>query len=310
MTLPKAFVWRRLHSLTGIWLVLFLIIHLVANSQAALFFGEDGQGFIKAANDIRNLPYLLAIEVGLLAIPFIIHIVWGIQYLMTSESNSISSDGSKPALPEYPRNQAYTWQRITSWILLVLITLHVVQMRFMEAPVSTQVGAQKYFVIRVHEDAGLFPLAERLDVKLLNHRQAQQEIENNASKELPEGNSAEALVEKQRISQEQNWKDAISSLPLNDEQLLVIAKNFGTAELLMVRETFKMPLMLVLYTVLVLSACFHAFNGLWTFCITWGITQSPDSQNKMRSFSTFLMCVIAFIGLAAIWGSYWINLKQ
>lgn len=35
--LPSAFIWRRAHSLTGLWLVLFLIEHLLTNSQAALF---------------------------------------------------------------------------------------------------------------------------------------------------------------------------------------------------------------------------------------------------------------------------------
>ena len=30
----------------------------------------------------------------------------------------------------------------------------------------------------------------------------------------------------------------------------------------MVRNTFKSPLMMAFYTLLVLSACFHGFNGL------------------------------------------------
>lgn len=281
-SLPRTFVWRRWHSLTGLWLVIFLIVHLLANSQAALLIGDDGAGFIKAANDIRNLPYLPAIEIGLLLIPFAIHIYWGVQYLWTGKANSYKSDGSTPSLPEYPRNHAYTWQRITSWILLVLIAAHVVQMRFMEAPTVTGMGKAKSYMVRVESDDGIHTLAERLDVSLYNAQQVPQ----------------------------QQWASALSERPLAPNQLIAVTKDFGTAELLMVRETFKMPLMLLLYTVLVLSACFHAFNGLWTFCITWGVTLSVNSQKNMRRVSLALMFALGFLGLAAIWGSYWINLRQ
>ena len=76
------------------------------------------------------------------------------------------------------------------------------------------------------------------------------------------------------------------------------------------RDTFKNPLMILLYTGLVLAACFHAFNGLWTCMISWGITLTARSQQLMRSFATFLMVVIASLGLAAIWGTYWFNLTH
>ena len=122
--LPNAFVWRRLHSFLGIWLVLFLIEHLVTNSQAALIIGDDGNGFVRGVNLIMSLPYLHVIEVVLIGVPFAVHIVWGIKYLRTSKSNSFGGDGSKPSLGQYGRNRAYTWQRITSWILLLGIILH------------------------------------------------------------------------------------------------------------------------------------------------------------------------------------------
>lgn len=286
-SLPKAFVWKRWHSLMGLWLVAFLTIHLLANSQATLLLGDDGAGFVKAANDIRNFPLLPLLEIGLLVIPFAIHIFWGIQYLQTGKANSSKGDGSKPALPEYPRNHAYTWQRITSWILLVLITAHVVQMRFMEAPTFARVGADKYYMVRIDRDDGIDSLAKRLGVTLYDSQQVTQQT-----------------------GQQPEWRSALEKRPLAPHQMMAVAKDFGTAELLMVRETFKMPLMLILYTVLVLSACFHAFNGLWTFCITWGVTLSVNSQKNMRRVAIFLMFAIGFLGLAAIWGSYWINLRQ
>src|ERR1700680_135924 len=87
--IPKAFIWRRMHSLTGIWLVLFLMEHLLTNSQAALFIGEDGSGFVRAVNFLKNLPYLPVIEIVLLGIPLLIHGIWGIRYLWNAEYNII-----------------------------------------------------------------------------------------------------------------------------------------------------------------------------------------------------------------------------
>lgn len=310
--LPKAFVWRRLHSLAGLWLVAFLIIHLLANSQAALLVGENGSGFIKAANDIRNLPFLPVLEIVLLGIPFAIHIFWGVKYLFTGEFNSYLSDGSKPALPEYPRNHAYTWQRITSWILLLLITAHVIQMRFMEAPTSAQKGSQKYYMVRLEADSGLYPLSERLNVALYDPQQVADagRLENFSHSPLPKAASPQELVQVQRRQQEQEWLAVLQARPIKKGQVIAMSKDFGTAELLMVRETFKMPLMSILYTILVLSACFHGFNGIWTFMITWGISLSQPAQRVMRTVANILMAAITLLGLAAIWGTYWLNLKQ
>lgn len=307
-SLARAFVWRRWHSLTGLWLVLFLIIHLLTNSQAALFIGENGSGFIKAVNDIRALPYLQVIEILLLAVPFAIHTWWGIKYIQSGEYNSFRNNGSKPSL-DYPRNYAYTWQRLTSWILLVLITGHVVQMRFLEAPTSVQRDAQKYYMVRVNDDSGLYPLSARLGFKLYDQGEIAAEKESLDTPPLStEKSSAASAIDEQRKKQQQDWLNALNKYSLQAGQLLAVSKDFGTAELLMVRETFKMPSMIFLYTVLVLSACFHAFNGLWTFCITWGLTLSEASQNKMKKVAFLLMFVVTFLGLATIWGTYWINL--
>src|ERR1700733_2092312 len=90
---PRAFIWRRLHSLMGLWLVLFLIEHLLVNSQAALILGENGKGFVEMVNKIHGLPFLKAIEFVLLGIPFLIHMVWGVKYLFTAKSNAHKTKG-------------------------------------------------------------------------------------------------------------------------------------------------------------------------------------------------------------------------
>ena len=60
-----------------------------------------------------------------------------------------------------------------------------------------------------------------------------------------------------------------------------MAKDFGTASVLAVRDTFKDPLYVGLYTIFVLAACFHGFNGLWTFCITWGVVLKVAAQQRI-----------------------------
>lgn len=338
--IPQAFVWRKLHSLTGIWLVGFVIFHLLTNSQAALFLGEDGSGFIRAVNSIHELPYLPLIELAILAVPILIHGIWGVVYLRQGKYNSFRSDGSTPYLPEYPRNHAYTWQRITSWLLLVGIIAHVIHMRFLEYPLSApqgigEKGIERSYMVRVTEDSGLYTLSKRLGVQLYNAKSIQSlekqertppaqdldatdkmkaffsslkglfEKESKPVKGFSEKD--ELAAQKQKMQAE--WFVALRQKPLKEGEVIAVSDNFGTAELLMVRDTFKMPMMIALYTLFVLATCFHSFNGLWTAMISWGITLSARSQRIMRTFTTFLMIVVALMGLSAVWLTYLINLK-
>ena len=281
--IPAPFLWRRIHSLTGLFFTLYLIEHLLVNSQAALWVGDDGSGFVEAVNAIHRIPFLPFIELFLLGVPIALHTFLGVRYLLTAESNSSTTDGSKPSLPEYSRNKAYTWQRITSWILLFGLIFHVIHMRFVEYPASTKEGSEHLYMIRAQEDSGLRSLSKRLGVEILNSDE---------------------------ITESSPWYSSLQSKPLKPGEAIAIAPSFGTAELLIVRETFKMPLMIAIYTIFVLAACFHGFNGLWTFMISWGINLTQRSQRYMLGISYFLMLLVAFFGLAAIWGTYWINLKQ
>jgi succinate dehydrogenase / fumarate reductase, cytochrome b subunit len=307
--IPQAFVWRRLHSLMGLWLVIFITEHLLVNSQAALFIGNDGKGFIGAANALEELPYLQVIEVLFLALPILIHAIWGIKYLFTAKYNSFRDTGHTPYFPEYSRNRAYTWQRITSWVLVFGILAHVIHMRFVERPISTEVGSHYSYLVRIDADNGLYTLAERLNVQLYDEQKIQA-----AAKETPQtipkttAETPEELIQQQSIEQHISRLDALKKRPLKKGQVIAVADNFGTAELLMLRDTFKMPIMLVLYTLFVFSACYHAFNGLWTFMISWGIIQSHRSEQLMLKVCNGLMLLVGCLGLAAIWITYWINL--
>jgi succinate dehydrogenase / fumarate reductase cytochrome b subunit len=304
--IPQEFVWRRLHSLAGFGLVIFLFFHLFTNSMAGLYIGDDGRGFIESVNAIHDTPYLQVVEILLLGLPILVHMAWGIKYLRTSSINSFASDGSRPALPQYPRNQAYTWQRITSWLLLVGIIAHVVHMRFVESPLEASIGLERSYVVRITEDSGLPLLADRLGIKLYNAEQLDSLPQAPHPSSLPE--SKEIL--QQRELEYSKWVATLQERPLSKGEVVAVTESFGAAELLVVRDTFKIPHMVVLYTIFVLAATFHAFNGMWTFMISWGVTLSQRSQMLMRVLTVSLMVLVTFFGMSAIWLTYWINLKS
>lgn len=241
-----SFGWRRFHSLMGFWLLLYLIIHLFTNSQAALWMGETGAPFVRMVNSLESLPFLPAIEVILIAVPFLVHGIWGIARIFTARTNSLP----------YQRNHAFTWQRITSWILLIGVIGHVVQMRFLDQPRHIDGSYQ----VLVSSDDQLPALAAQVDA---------------------------------------------TAVP-TDNGTIVCGQTPGQAMLFMVRDTFKSLTFCILYSTFLLSAAFHAFNGFWTFLITWGILLSYKAQLRAQWLIAIGFALLTFFGFAAIWGSYYL----
>lgn len=336
LSIPAAFAFRRIHSLLGLWLVLFLLEHLLTNSQAALLLGESGRGFVSMVNFLHDLPYLQALEIFLIGTPIAFHAALGIKYIFTAKNNAKKTDGSSPSLPQYGRNKAYRWQRISSWILLFCIIGHVAKFRFIEYPISVSEGLSSEYFVRVNLDSGLYTVADRLHVKLYDmeavDKQKSSFAERKEEKSLvelasevrespsihfvegvePESYSSQKeilLTSAQKFSMKQKWMDALTARPVTKGQVIAVTKSFGVATMLSVRDTFKSPLYVLIYTVFVLAACFHAFNGLWTFVISWGLVFRQAAQKSMVTFCVTLMAIIAFLGLAAVWGTYWLNLK-
>ena len=315
---PRAFVWKRLHSLMGFWLVLFLVMHLTTNSQAALWIGDDGHEFIKLVNLLESLPFLEVVEVVLLGIPILLHGVLGIKYALSARNNVSGGGGKKPAL-KYGRNRAFSWQRYTSWVLLVGIIVHVVQMRFLDYPKHTHLDNKSCFLVKLSFDPGLYTLTQRLGVNLHTSENIQDMIIyedptiNKPVRSYREGVFNELEDRKIGAMQEeleyQNWIEALQSFRLENNEVIAAAPSPGKAMLLSVRNTFKSPYWCAFYTIFVLATCFHAFNGFWTFLITWGALLSMKSQKSMIPICVSMILIVSFLGLAAIWGSYWINLR-
>lgn len=323
-----SFALRRIHSLAGLWFLLFLIEHLFTNSQAALWVGDKGKGFVDAVNFIHNLPYLAVIELVLLGIPILTHMMLGIQYALSAKINSLNSDGTKPSLGQYGRNRAYSWQRITSYFLLFMLIFHVARFRFLEYPKQIVFGELKHYLVKISYDPGVYTIASRMNVELYDQDTLNaklmtltQEKEVNdlkiARNHLIEQASSfdkktGALAsETQYKEYELSYRDLLSSFKLDQKgDLLADCQDFGTATILTVRDTFKNKIYAGLYTLFVIAAVFHGCNGFWTFLITWGLIFKKAAQKFMVQFSIMMMLLLGFLGLAAIWGTYFVTLKS
>lgn len=301
-SISSAFIWRRVHSLMGFWLVIYLVEHLIINSQAALWLGDQGAGFITFVNFLEALPCLQVIESLLIGFPLLIHAIWGIHRALTQKINSFPTKGTTPHL-SYSRNHAFTWQRLSSWILLFGILGHVLQMRFLEAPQKIVIGNETRYLNKITFDEDLYTLAPRFGVTLYS-AQTISELNTFTSQNTFSPLQAKETEELQQMAQKNAWICKLKSFSLKKNEVIAESPSPGVGMLLMVRNTFKNPLFALLYTIFVLAASFHAFNGFWTFLITWGIILSYRSQKSMIPVSVIGMSILSVLGLIAIWGNY------
>ncbi|MEO4052034.1 succinate dehydrogenase cytochrome b558 subunit [Solibacillus sp. CAU 1738] len=68
----------------------------------------------------------------------------------------------------------------------------------------------------------------------------------------------------------------------------------------MIQEIVSNPWMLAFYIVGILSATFHLANGVWSFLVSWGITQSPKSQKIATYVSMIIFVILSVMGVGAI----------
>lgn len=75
----------------------------------------------------------------------------------------------------------------------------------------------------------------------------------------------------------------------------LLADGGSTFEL--VRSVVANPWGLAAFVIGVYSCLYHFVNGLWTFCITWGITITPRSQ-QITSWICFALFVVGAVFVA------------
>lgn len=116
------FLLRRLHSLTGLAFGGYLLIHLFVNStivQSTVYLGGIYQVNV---NLIHSLPQLWAWEWGLIYLPILYHIVYGVWIIATGQPNTVNYP--------YGKNWLYLLQRISAVILAIFIFYHVLALSF------------------------------------------------------------------------------------------------------------------------------------------------------------------------------------
>jgi succinate dehydrogenase / fumarate reductase, cytochrome b subunit len=115
------FLLRRLHSLSGIIPVgMFVIVHLFTNAQMIRWTSGHDE-FQHEVDFIHSTPALLFVEIGLwLGIGF--HALLGVGYMTGAVPN--------PTKYKFRANYFYTLQRITAWIALVFIFVHIATLRW------------------------------------------------------------------------------------------------------------------------------------------------------------------------------------
>jgi len=68
----------------------------------------------------------------------------------------------------------------------------------------------------------------------------------------------------------------------------------------MMEDILANPFMLVFYLICVVSAIFHFANGLWSFCVSWGITVTPRSQQISTYVTMAFFIALSIVGVRAI----------
>ena len=88
------FLFRRLHSLTGIAFGLYMFVHLGINATLAEGARHDGSPtvFQQQVDKIHSLPFLTVIEISTLYLPLAYHTLYGFYILYTARRTSAAMD--------------------------------------------------------------------------------------------------------------------------------------------------------------------------------------------------------------------------
>ena len=123
MRISDNLFWRRLHSFTGIApLGAFLLFHLYTNS-----YSLGGPAVYDThISPLRQIPYLLPIEVAFIYAPLLYHSLYGLYICWTGEA-SVFQYG-------YYRNWVFFKQRITGLIAFAFVYFHIFDQRLRPAP--------------------------------------------------------------------------------------------------------------------------------------------------------------------------------
>jgi succinate dehydrogenase / fumarate reductase cytochrome b subunit len=117
------FLFRRLHSLTGLVFGGYLVVHLLINATLIQGYGEGGSKtvFQIQVDKIHSLPFLPLVEWTFIYLPILYHTFYGIWIIATGQPNV---DRYK-----YGKNWAYLLQRLSAIVLVFFMVFHILGMK-------------------------------------------------------------------------------------------------------------------------------------------------------------------------------------
>lgn len=116
----SSFLWRRLHSISGIFPVgAFLVEHFVSNA----FASNGPHAYTDEVKFLTGIPFLLWVEILFIYIPIAYHALYGIWIWYRGESNLGSYS--------FIGNWGYSLQRWTGVIAFAYIIWHTLTMRWL-----------------------------------------------------------------------------------------------------------------------------------------------------------------------------------
>lgn len=112
------FFIRRFHSLIALVpLGMFLCVHFLLNS--AVFISNEA--YLQVINFMKNAPFIIVLELVLIAIPILFHGIYGIYIAFLAKNNAFQY--------RYYRNLAFYLQRLTGFVVLAFLICHVYTLR-------------------------------------------------------------------------------------------------------------------------------------------------------------------------------------
>jgi succinate dehydrogenase cytochrome b subunit len=128
----KYFFLRRLHSLSGIVPIgAFFLEHIYSNAISL----QGAKAYNEMVEKLAGIPYLPAIEIGVIALPILFHAILGIVIYLTSKNNVLQN--------RHFNNWRYFFQRLTGLIALVYIGYHVWETRIHAAMSGQHVSFER-----------------------------------------------------------------------------------------------------------------------------------------------------------------------
>lgn len=111
---PSHFIWRRLHSLSGVLpLGVFLLEHIYTNAYSLV----SAEAYNEKIAHLQGLPFVVIIEILGIFLPILFHALYGF-VIVYQGRNNVHQYG-------FESNWRYTLQRITGVLGFIFIAYHV-----------------------------------------------------------------------------------------------------------------------------------------------------------------------------------------